>query len=125
VDLDRVVHGTLIGEAMLNAATAALVADDQGQYIAVNDAACQLTQYGRPELTRLHVGGLSADKSPSTLYTNLARGKNLRGTKRVKRRDGSVVVCSYWAIPTRVAQIPYFVLLLWPNGSRSRAAAAA
>lgn len=112
-DLDRVVHGTLFGEAILNANLAALVADDSGQYIAVNDEACRLTGYGRAELTGLRMGGLAADEPSTRIYYNIARGRKLHGRKRIRRPDGEVLDCRYWAIPTRVAQSPYFVLLLW------------
>ena len=53
VDLDRVLQGTLFGEGVLNASVAALLAANNGDYIAVNDAACQLTGYARMQLMSL------------------------------------------------------------------------
>lgn len=120
-DLDRVVHATLLGEAVLNAALAALVADDAGVYIAANDAACDLTGYSRGELTSFRMGNLAADPESADIYAHVARGRKLHGRKQIRRQDGTVVSCDYWAIETRVSRLPYFVLLLWPQGSPSTA----
>lgn len=125
VDLERVVQGTLFGEGLLNAALAALLADDRGEYIAVNDAALTLTGYDRPHLTGLRMGGLAADEQSKQIYTHLMHRRKLRGRKQVRRQDGSVVPCRYWAIPTLVARAPYFVLLLWPEKAAARSTATA
>lgn len=113
VDLDRVLHGTLLGDALSNADVAALLADDQGQYVAVNDRACTMTGYERAALTAFRTGELAADDESRGIYQRLAGGV-LRGDKRVRCRDGKELDCRYWAIPTRVANLPYFILLLWP-----------
>jgi PAS domain S-box-containing protein len=115
LDLDRVVQGTLLGEAVLNATVAALVADDAGQYIAANDEVCRLTGYDRAQLTASRMGSLAADARSAQIYANIARGQKLQGRKQVRRNDGKVLSCRYWAIETTVALIPYFVILLWPH----------
>jgi PAS domain S-box-containing protein len=112
-DLDAVLHATLLGDAMQNVAVAALVADENGQYIAVNEAACALTGYSRRALTGFRAGELAADDSSRQIYENVMQGRKLRGRKRVRRKDGNVVDCRYWALPTTVAKLPYFILLLW------------
>jgi|SRR5438067_1593728 len=112
-DVDAVLHATLLGDAMQNVAVAALVADEEGQYIAVNEAACALTGYSRKALTGFRAGELAADDSSRQIYEEVMRGRRLRGRKRVRREDGHVVDCRYWALPTSVAKLPYFVLLLW------------
>jgi PAS domain S-box-containing protein len=114
VDLDRVIHGTLLGEGVLNATVAALLADDEGRYVAVNDEACRLTGFKRSELTSARMGALGADTRSRAIYTNIARGHQLQGNKQVRRNDGRIVSCRYWAVPTRVARVAHFVLLLWP-----------
>ena len=43
----------------------------------------------------------------------MMQGRKLRGRKQVRRKDGSVVDCRYWALRTTVAKLPYFILLLW------------
>lgn len=112
-DLDAVLHAALLGDAMQYAAVATLVADEQGQYIAVNEAACELTGYSRRTLTRFRAGELAADEPSSRIFEHVMRGRKLRGTKLVRRRDGSVVDCRYWGMRTTVATLPSFVLLLW------------
>jgi PAS domain S-box-containing protein len=114
-DLDRVVQGTLFGEATLNASVASLLADEGGQYIAANDAAVRLTGYDRQRLTEFRMGELAADEKSRTIYRNLARDKNIRGRKAVRRSDGEIVPCRYWAISTFVSSVPYYFLLLWPQ----------
>jgi len=117
-DLDAVLHSTLLGDAMQNVSVAALVADERGQYIAVNEAACELTGYDRKALTRFRAGELAADDPSRQIYRNIMEGRRLRGRKLVRRQDGSVIDCHYWAMPTNVATLPYFVLLLWLRRSR-------
>jgi PAS domain S-box-containing protein len=116
VDLERMVQGTLLGEAALTAEVAALLADEQGQYIAVNDEAVRLTGYTRSDLTSVRMGSLGADESSRTLFRQISRRQKLQGKKLVKHRDGAVVPCRYWAIPAKVTGISYFLLLLWPSG---------
>jgi PAS domain S-box-containing protein len=113
VDLDRVLHGTLFGEALTNAQVAALLADERGQYVAANDRACELTGYDREALTGFRAGQLAADERSRQIYEHISTGKKMRGIKVVRRRDGHDVRCRYWAIPTLVARLPYVILLLW------------
>ena len=113
VDLERVVHGTLFGEAMSSAEIAALLADDRGYYVAVNDRAVELTGYTRQKLTQFKAGQLAADDASRGIYENISRGRKMQGRKRVRRKNGEIVELRYWAIPARVAQMPYYLLLLW------------
>lgn len=117
VDIDRVIHGTLLGEAALTAEVAALLANEDGQYIAVNDEAVQLTGYTRSDLTKGWMGFLAGDERSKAIFRDVSRGRKLQGRKLVKRQDGELVPCRYWAIPARVTGIQYFLLLLWPSGS--------
>ena len=114
VDIDRVVQGTLLGEAALTAEVAALLADEDGQYIAVNDEAVRLTGYTRSELTSGRMGFLGADEQSRAIFQHINRRKKLQGRKLIKRREGDVLACRYWAIPAKVTELPYFLLLLWP-----------
>jgi PAS domain S-box-containing protein len=116
-DLDRVLHGTLFGEGVTNADVAAFLADERGNYVAVNEEACRLTGYTRARLTRFRAGELGADEASRHIYERLTTGKKLQGQKRIRREDGTVVTCRYWGIPTTVARLPYFLLFLWANGT--------
>ena len=114
-DLDRVIHGTLLGEAALTAEVATLLADEDGRYVAVNDEAIRLTGYTRSELTKGWMGFLAADERSKTIFRDVSRGRRLQGRKLIRRLDGELVPCRYWAIPAHVTGIQYFLLLLWPR----------
>lgn len=120
VDLERVVQSTLLGEALTNAVVAVLLADDRGQYVAVNDRACALTGYARDALCNLRAGELAADEASGRIYENLVQGRT-RGRKVIRCRDGVVVPCEYWGIQTVVARMTYFALLLWEEGRQEPA----
>ena len=111
-DLDRLLHGTLLGDAMNNAEVAALLADERGYYVAANDHACELTGYSRSRLTRFRAGQLAGDQASRGIYEKLASRRKLQGRKVVRCSDGKLVACRYWGIPTTAAQLPYFILLL-------------
>ena len=112
-DTTRLVHGTLLGDALNSASVAALLADEEGRYIAANDEACRLTGYDRPSLTAFRSGQLAADEISRRIFDNVARRNQMRGEKTVRRKDGDTVQCEYFAVKTQVARIPYFILLLW------------
>jgi PAS domain S-box-containing protein len=114
-DVERILHGTILGDALLNAEIAALLADERGYYVAVNDYACELTEYSRERLTQLRAGELSADDSSRAIYEKVMRGQKMRGLKRVRCRTGRVVPCRYWGIPTVASHLPFIVVLLWPT----------
>ena len=120
VDLERVIQGTLLGEAALTAELAAFLADEDGQYLAVNDEAVRLTGYPRSELTKGWMGFLGADQRSREIFQQISRRQNLQGRKLIKRRNGDVLTCRYWAIPARVTEIPYFLLLLRPVAGAAR-----
>jgi PAS domain S-box-containing protein len=52
-----------------------------GQYIAVNEAACALTGYSRKALTGFRAGELAADEPSRRIYENVMQGRKLRGRK--------------------------------------------
>jgi PAS domain S-box-containing protein len=116
-DLDAVLHGTLLGEGTNNAGVAVLLADEHGQYVAANTFVCELTGYTRGQIVRFRAGELSADDSSRGIYEKLMARKKMQGRKLVRCRDGSIVPCRYWGIPTTVASLPYFLLLLWATGA--------
>jgi PAS domain S-box-containing protein len=113
-DTTRLVHGTLLGDALNGATVAALLADEDGRYVAANDEACRLTGYDRPALTGFRSGQLAADDVSRRIFDNVSRRNQMRGEKTLRRKDGHTVHCHYWAVRTQVARIPYFILLLWP-----------
>jgi PAS domain S-box-containing protein len=114
-DLNRIIHGTLFGDAVNQASVAALLATDDGQYVAANDEACRLTGYSRTELVTFRTGQLGADDTSRQIYEAITRRQELEGIKTVRRRDGKLVRCRYQAVPTRVARTPHYLLMLRPS----------
>jgi PAS domain S-box-containing protein len=125
IDLNRIVHGTLFGDAVNSAALATLLAADDGQYVAANDKACDLTGYSRDALVTFRAGQLAADEESGRIYDAIMRRGELEGVKTVRRRDDLVVRCRYWAIPTKVTLAPHYLLVLHPLGKPTPAGAAA
>jgi PAS domain S-box-containing protein len=121
-DIDALLHQTLLGDAWDHAAVAAAVFSDDGRYIACNEAFCGLTGYDRDEVGRLRVGvDLAADEQQNAkLFGEIVAGRRTVGTAGLRRKDGSEVAVSFWAIATRAATLPYYVVLYWPASSRPK-----
>ena len=103
---DRFVQASLLGEAVDHGPTAVFVADEEGRYVAVNRAACELLGYTREELLALSIH----DVAESTGRWDEMRAKGtISGTSRVIRKDGSRVAFSYVAGKTEVAGMPVYV----------------
>ena len=97
---DDVLQLTLLGEAAQNADCPVFVVSEEGEHVAVNDAAADLLGYTRDELKRVTVQGLGA--SPED------------GTVALRRKDGTTVEGEYRAITTRVASLPYVLAFFVP-----------
>jgi PAS domain-containing protein len=83
------IHRSLLGDAWENATAAVAVVGDDGRYIACNETFCRLTGYTREEINGVRVDG----------------GDGLR------RKDGTVVEASSWALETTVSGLPYRIVL--------------
>ena len=79
---------------------ATLVADDQGRYVAANDAACRLLGYTREELLRLSVWDLTPDPHEVEgliLWKDFIELGVQAGVYWLARKDGSMVEVAYQA----------------------------
>jgi PAS domain S-box-containing protein len=75
-----------------NAVDAILLANDQGEYVDANAAACALLCCNRDEILKLHVWDLAADGSPSHMrdgWTSFLKEGRMSGGYRLRARDGS------------------------------------
>ncbi|MGH3003017.1 MAG: PAS domain-containing protein, partial [Gaiellaceae bacterium] len=62
--VEKLMHQTLLGEAVECANTAVFVWNDDRRYVAVNEAACELVGLTRSELVGMRVGDLTVDYDP-------------------------------------------------------------
>jgi PAS domain S-box-containing protein len=113
-----ITHATLLGDGWRAAGVAAGIIDEHGNYIACNDALCDLTGYTRQELLAMRAGEqLAADDAARANYVEARRRERLWGFGQLRRRDGGVVSVNYWLIPTQVVGLPYSVALMWAEGN--------
>src|SRR4051812_38560258 len=105
---DQLVNQTLVGEAWVNASLAMLVVDDDGNYVATNDSALELTGYAHDELLNLKAGqDLAGDEPSRRIYRALEREQRMQGKKVIRRKDGELVRCRYWGVRTTVGRLTY------------------
>ena len=85
-----------------HALDAIVLADDQGRYIAVNPAACELTGYSRDELLGMGPADLAAaDRQPAEVanqFDEFVHAGTDSGTFALRHVDGRVVETEYRAV---------------------------
>jgi PAS domain-containing protein len=97
------VQASLLGEAIDRGPVLVLVADEDGNYVAVNEFACELLGYTREELLE-------------------QRAPDLANPGRLTCRDGSVLELEHRSQPTRIAGMLLYVVVCWPPASSQPAA---
>jgi PAS domain S-box-containing protein len=103
------IQTALLGEALDAGPALVFVADDDMNYIAVNESACRTLGYTREELLKLRVTDVAREaEAPSQYDQLLARGFR-HGTAVLTRKDGTTVEFAYRATQTTVAGLPLFV----------------
>jgi PAS domain S-box-containing protein len=111
---DSQLQRALLGEAVDTASLAVFVFEDDEHYVAVNDAACELSGYTREELLELPVRDLAAD--PEQTVRNLERvasGELTHGRVEMRRKDGTVLGVEYRAARATIAGMPFLVAMYW------------
>ena len=109
------IQQALLGEALESApALGAFVLDDDGRYVAVNAAACELAGYSREELVGRAIGSFNPHVAEE--YAAVRAGRR-SGTTWIDRGDGSRVTIEYRASETRVARMPFLLVVCWPAAS--------
>jgi PAS domain S-box-containing protein len=113
----RLVHRSLIGEALEGAKDIAVfVWDEHRHYVAVNECACTLTGLTRSELIGMPVGDRSPDRA-SEIIERAAQAPLLQGAMTFTRADGTDVEVNYLTMHTRIANLPFMVSLCWAVGT--------
>lgn len=86
---------------MAGISVAVLIANDHGRYIDANAAAVSLTGYSRAELVKMDLSQLTPDGAgalgPKLWRAFLRRGR-MRGTYKLRRKDGAIVRTRYVAV---------------------------
>jgi PAS domain S-box-containing protein len=103
---EPLIQTSLLGEAVEHGPAAVFVADEEGRYVAVNQAACTLVGYTREELLAMRITDLS--KSTRKWDEMRATG-DVSGTTELIRKDGSLAPFNYVAGATTVAGMPVYV----------------
>ncbi len=106
---EPLIQVSLLGEALENGPAAVFVADENGRYIAVNRAACELLGYTREELLARRVTDVARYAEAPDEYGELAANGRTSGTSVLTRKDGTTVEFRYVAGETVVAGMPVFV----------------
>jgi PAS domain S-box-containing protein len=110
----RLLQLTLLGEAAQRGEGVAIfVWDDDRNYVAVNDAACDLVGLTCDELLTMKVGALTPNRAEPH-FDNAQREPTLTGRSRIDRRDGTSVDVEWISFHTHVAALPYMVSVVWP-----------
>ena len=104
---EPLIQASLLGEAVEHGPAAVFVADEDGRYVAVNQAACALTRYTRAELLALRVKDIAADEAGK--WEEMRQTGNVSGTTTLLCKDGTRVEFSYVAGATTVAGMPVYV----------------
>src|SRR5262249_61421202 len=104
---EPLIRPSLPGEAIEHAPVAVFVSDEQGRFVAVNQAACLLLGYDRGELLQLSVTDIAADGGAEEEQPS-ERRMGVR-TSTLTRKDGSTVQFTYATGATSVAGMPVSV----------------
>ncbi len=117
-EVQAIVHATLLGDGWAATGLGSGIISEDGQYVACNEALCDLTGYSRSDLLEMNAGAkLPADDVARRNFEDAASGARPWGFGHLRRKDGKVIGVNYWLARTVVATIPYFVVLLWAEGN--------
>ena len=109
------VQSVLLGEAVEHAPVAILVADEEMRYVAANATACELLGYTREELLRLRVPDVASYPEAEEEFEAMIAAGELVGRTTVKLRDGTRRSLRYRSSETTIADLTYYVAVLWPD----------
>ena len=114
---DPVIHATLLAEALDRAPFAVSVFDEDGNYIAVNERACELTGYSRAELLTMGPLQVTADDEEfaRTNFAKALSGELRGGSARIRRKNGEVIEVDYRVGSTTIGGLPFLVRIYWPT----------
>jgi PAS domain S-box-containing protein len=99
----------LLGEAVDGAPVAVMVADEHGDFVAVNRFACTMLGYTREELVALRVQDITVEPDVAAHYARFVSERFDSGTAVLRRKDGSTFSYEYRAGETTIAGLAFYV----------------
>ena len=110
---DELAAIALLGEAANCIEDVAIfVWDEDRNYVAVNEGACELVGRTRSEILRMSVGDMSPNRA-SPDFEEVQRSSVHRGFSQINRDDGAVVEIDWVTCHTRIAGLPYMISICW------------
>jgi PAS domain S-box-containing protein len=103
---EPLIQASILGEAVDHGPAAVFVADEEGRYVAANQAACSLLGYSREELLGLRVSDVA---DTSVKWEEMRREGNVTGVSTLMCKDGSTIEFQYVAGATSVAGMLVYV----------------
>jgi PAS domain S-box-containing protein len=106
---EPLIQTSLLGEAVENGPAAVFVADEEGRYVAVNQAACILLGYNREELLAMRITDVARGEAAAAAFEAMRATGTSVGTSMLTRKDGTTVPFTYVAGATVVAGMSVYV----------------
>jgi two-component system, sensor histidine kinase and response regulator len=111
---EPLVQTSLLGEAIDHGPVAVAVADEEMQYVAVNQYAADLLGYTREELLKLTVRDVAVGPDVEAHYRQMVRQGHYEGTGVLRRKDGTELAVETRAAETRIAGLTFYVAVISP-----------
>ena len=112
---DDLIQASLLGEAVDRSPALVFVADENMRYAAVNVRACELLGYERSELVGMQVTDVARYVDAPVEYADMKEQRGRADVAVLTRKDGTTFRFRYVAGETKVAGMPYYVSVGWPE----------
>jgi PAS domain S-box-containing protein len=108
-DTQQLLQRSLLGEAIdLVEGVAVFVWNEERNYVAVNEAACEVVGLSREELIGMRVGTLASSETVAQIET-IRSTTPFEGSSSFTRLDGTEVHLTWTTVHTKVAGLGYMV----------------
>jgi PAS domain S-box-containing protein len=105
----REIQQLLLYDALDAGPALVFVADDEMQFLAVNQTACEFLGYTREELLSRRVTDVVEDTDAAERYEAMRQARSAVGGAKLRTKDGRLISLSYHAGEVRVAGLPCYV----------------
>jgi PAS domain S-box-containing protein len=106
---DALVQQSILVDLVEDGPALVFVADEQMQYLAVNETACRTLGYSREELLALRVTDIAVAEGAPELYTRMVAEGEQQGETSLRTKEGIVLPFRYTARETAIAGLRYWV----------------